>query len=60
LIYVAIIVMVVAALWVFWPYDMNRERHAEIRAALEGRSDRGAAAEAASNAHDHEGLPAPR
>jgi len=38
LIYVVIIVMVVAALWVFWPYDMNRDRHAGIRAELSRRS----------------------
>jgi GPH family glycoside/pentoside/hexuronide:cation symporter len=38
MIYVVIIVMVVAALWVFWPYDMSRERHAEIRSELDSRT----------------------
>ena len=43
LIYVVIIVMVVLALWVFWPYDLDRKRHAEIRAELDrrGRTDKG-------------------
>jgi Na+/melibiose symporter-like transporter len=34
LVYVAIVVMVVIALKVFWPYDLSRERHAGIRDAL--------------------------
>lgn len=37
LIYVVIVLMVVLALWVFWPYDMSRERHADIRAQLDRR-----------------------
>lgn len=38
LVYVAIVVMVVVALWVFWPYDMSRQRHASIRAELGRRA----------------------
>ena len=38
LIYVVIIIMVVLALWVFWPYDLDRQRHAEIRAELDRRA----------------------
>jgi Na+/melibiose symporter-like transporter len=37
LVYVVIAVMIVAALWVFWPYNMSRERHAGIRAELSRR-----------------------
>ena len=41
LVYVGIVVMVVAALWVFWPYDMTRERHAAIRTQLAARGEAG-------------------
>jgi len=39
LVYVVIVIMVVAALWVFWPYDLSRERHATIRAELTRKSE---------------------
>ena len=43
-----IIVMVVLVLWVFWPYDLDRKRHAEIRAELDRRGRKDTGEEAAS------------
>lgn len=37
LIYPAMVVLIVLALWVFWPYSMCKERHAEIRRELVAR-----------------------
>ena len=34
LIYAAMAAFVMLAIWVFWPYNLNRRRHAEIMAAL--------------------------
>ncbi len=45
MIYVAIIVMVAVSLKIFWPYDLNRARHAEIRAELNRRAREGAEGE---------------
>ncbi len=35
---VATVVMAGVGLWIFWPYDMSRARHADIRRALSARS----------------------
>lgn len=43
LVYVVIVVMIVFALWMFWPYAMNKTRHAEIQAELERRKEEGSA-----------------
>jgi Na+/melibiose symporter-like transporter len=52
MVYVVIVVMVVVALWIFWPYSMSRARHAEIRAILARRE-----AEAGSDAPRVESSP---
>lgn len=55
LVYVVIVVMVVVALWVFWPYDMSRERHATIRTELSRRQN----SERRRSQSEEEGLTAP-
>ena len=37
LVYAALAVFVMLAIWVFWPYNLNRRRHAEIVEALRRR-----------------------
>jgi len=44
LIYAAMAAFVLLAIWVFWPYNLNRRRHAEIVAALTRRRESGNAA----------------
>ena len=39
LIYAAMAVFVLLAIWAFWPYNLNRRRHAEIVAALARRKE---------------------
>ena len=39
LIYAAMAAFVMLAIWVFWPYNLNRRRHAEIIAALMRRKN---------------------
>ena len=38
LVSIALVIMAVVGVWVFWPYDLSRERHARIRAALDARA----------------------
>ena len=47
LIYAAMAGFVLLAIWVFWPYNLNRRRHAEIVAALMQRRESRKAAEVA-------------
>ena len=47
LIYAAMAGFVLLAIWVFWPYNLNRRRHAEIVAALMQRRESRNSAEAA-------------
>ena len=46
LIYAAMAVFVMLAIWVFWPYNLNRRRHTEILAALGRRREEAASEEA--------------
>ena len=45
LVYAVLAVFVMLAIWVFWPYNLNRKRHSEIVAALQARSKAAAAQE---------------
>ncbi len=38
LVSVGLVIMAGVGLWVFWPYDMSRQRHAEIRRSLDERT----------------------
>lgn len=42
LVYATLLVFVMIAIWVFWPYNLNRRRHARIMAVLQKRRQRAA------------------